>query len=142
MTIYNFSATKNWVQQPARTTSTMMRHTINSTHHPKPSTAIHPFPAPSRHKKCYIMCKYSVPSCIPFFAMKNRAQRAQEQNQVRARPTGTTCLIGKKLISFGTVYMLSRLLLLTLGRQNIPDGCNEPCYPQNIQFPAPQQAQW
>ena len=138
MTIYNFSATKNQVQQPAQTTSAMMRRTITSTRHPKPSTAIHPFQAPSRCKKCYIMCKYSVPSCIPFFAMKNRARRAQKQNQVRARPTGTACLIRKKLISFGTVYMLSRLLLLTLGRQNIPDGRNVPCYPQNIQFPTPQ----
>ena len=33
--------------------------------------------------------------------------------------------------------MPSRLLLLSLGCQNIPDGCNEPCYPQNIQFPEP-----
>jgi hypothetical protein len=30
-----------------------------------------------------------------FFPMKNRAQRAQEQNRVRASPTGTACLIGK-----------------------------------------------
>ena len=31
--------------------------------------------------------------------MKNRAQRAQEQNRARASPSGTACLIGKKLIS-------------------------------------------
>ena len=31
--------------------------------------------------------------------MKNRAQRAQEQNRAQARPTGTAFLIGTKLIS-------------------------------------------
>jgi hypothetical protein len=30
-----------------------------------------------------------------FFSMKNRAQRAQEQNRARASPSGTACLIGK-----------------------------------------------
>ena len=33
--------------------------------------------------------------------------------------------------------MLCSLLPFPLGRQNIPDGCNIPYYPQNIQFPAP-----
>jgi hypothetical protein len=32
--------------------------------------------------------------------------------------------------------MLCSLLPLSLGRQNIPDGCNIPYYPLNIQFPA------
>jgi len=38
--------------------------------------------------------------------------------------------------------MLSSLLPLPLRRQNIPDECNIPRYPQNIQFPGPQWAQW
>jgi len=33
--------------------------------------------------------------------------------------------------------MLCSLLPFPLGRQNIPDGCNIPYYPLNIQFPAP-----
>jgi len=33
--------------------------------------------------------------------------------------------------------MLCSLLLFPLGRQNIPNGCNIPYYPLNIQFPAP-----
>jgi len=33
--------------------------------------------------------------------------------------------------------MLCSLLPFPLGRQNIPDGCNIPYYPRNIQFPAP-----
>src|SRR6266700_3859531 len=32
--------------------------------------------------------------------------------------------------------MLSGLLPLPLGCQNIPDGCIIPCYPRNIKFPA------
>ena len=33
--------------------------------------------------------------------------------------------------------MLCSLLLFPLRRQNIPDGCNIPYYPLNIQFPTP-----
>ena len=33
--------------------------------------------------------------------------------------------------------MLCSLLPFPLGRQNIPDGCNIPYYPLNIQFPTP-----
>ena len=36
-----------------------------------------------------------------FLTMKNEAQEAQEQIRAWARPTGTDCLIGKKLISLG-----------------------------------------
>ena len=67
--------------------------------------------------------------------MKNRAQRAQEQNQAWASPSGTTCLIGKKLINLGLSICSCSLLLLPLVRQNIPDGCIIPCYPQNIKIP-------
>jgi hypothetical protein len=37
--------------------------------------------------------------------MKNRAQRAQQQNRARASPTGTACLIGK-IFKFGTINAL------------------------------------
>jgi hypothetical protein len=30
-----------------------------------------------------------------FLSIKNRAQRAQEENRAQVSPTGTTCLIGK-----------------------------------------------
>ena len=40
------------------------------------------------------------------------------------------------IFKFGTMEMLSSLLLLPLEHQNIPDGCIIPCYPQNIWFPA------
>ena len=45
------------------------------------------------------------------------------------------------IFKFGTMEMLSSLLPLSLERQNIPDGFIIPCYPQNIQFPAPKPTQ-
>jgi len=76
-----------------------------------------------------------------FFSMKNWAQRAQEQNRAQARPAGTACLIGKKLINLATVYMLCSLLPLPLGAPKHPRWVYHTLLPPKYTISRPQHTQ-
>jgi len=79
-------------------------------------------------RKHQIVCKYTVLATIHFFFYEKPSPSKPHWHHL---PNWDI------IFKFGTVETLSSLLPLPLKRQNIPDAFIVPCYPQNIQFPAP-----